>query len=122
MSYTDLIRWVVDHIHKSRRKIINSRGMIVGSFMTEDLQGMYKFPNFLLKYEPTFVVSFMQKDCTHYDRTLPLIKYWRRDPSKHKEEKSSDCPIASLYSPFCYLTSMLCRLLGFKNVNNFLLD
>lgn len=48
---------------------------------------MYKLSNPQIKYDHVFVQTFVKEECIEAHKSLSgLIKEWRRDPSKEKEE------------------------------------
>jgi hypothetical protein len=59
LSYTDMIRWALDHVDIPSITIYNHQKTIVGSFQPEEIQVMYKLssnPKYV--YNAPFVKKF----------------------------------------------------------------
>jgi protein-arginine kinase activator protein McsA len=68
MSYNDMISWAVERIDIQKRSILDSQGIVVGSFRPEHIQVMYKLShNSKYIYNKEFVSEFQRKECTKED-------------------------------------------------------
>jgi hypothetical protein len=121
MSYNDMISWALERMDVQTRSILDSQGVIVGSFRPEHIQVMYKLsPNSKYIYNKEFVSEFQKKECTEADQTYPdIIKDWWRDPAKFRADTHGIYATASLNEYMVYVAMMLCRLFRKKSPAHF---
>jgi hypothetical protein len=121
MTYNDMIGWALDRTDMQTIIILDSQGVVIGSFRSEHIQVMYKlFPNSKYIYNKEFVSEFERKECTEEDQTYPdIIKDWWRHPPKFKVDTHNVYSMASLNEYMVYVAMMLCRLFRKKTPTHF---
>jgi hypothetical protein len=124
MTYNDMISWALERTDMQTRSILDSQGVVIGSFRPEHIQVMYKLcPNSKHVYNKDFVSEFQRKECTEADQTyLGIIKDWWRHPPKFRADTHNVYAIASLNEYMVYVAMMLCRLFGKKSPTHFLAE
>jgi hypothetical protein len=121
MTYNDIISWALERTDAQTRSILDSRGVIFGSFRLEHVQVMYKLsPSPKYIYNKDFVSDFQRKECLESDQTYPgIIKDWWRNEEKFRDETHGIYDIASLNEYMVYVVMMLCRHFGKKSPIHF---
>jgi hypothetical protein len=121
MPYNDMISWALEKTDIQTRSILNSQGVIVGSFRPEHIQVMYKLPpTSKYIYNVEFVEEFQRKECTEFDQTYPgIIKEWWGIPVRFRDDTHGSYATAPLNEYMVYIALMLCRLFGKKNPTHF---
>ena len=59
LSYTDLLRWLLDNVDIRDRKFVTRSRTIIGSLRPLDLKNMYKLPEPQKRYDAQCVQEFM---------------------------------------------------------------
>jgi hypothetical protein len=62
LTYNDMISWALERVDVQTRSILDSRGVVIGSFRPEHIQVMYKLsscPKYI--YNKDFVSEFQRK-------------------------------------------------------------
>jgi hypothetical protein len=82
MTYNDMISCALERTDVQTRSILDSQGVIIGSFRLEHIQVMYNLsPTSKYIYNKEFVSEFQRKQCTEADQTYPnIIRDWWRHP------------------------------------------
>jgi hypothetical protein len=61
-AYNDMISWALERTHIQMRRILDKRGVVIGSFRPEHVQVMYKLsPSPKYVYNQEFVSNFSKK-------------------------------------------------------------
>jgi hypothetical protein len=88
LTYNDMISWALERADVQTRSILDSRGVVIGSFRPEHIQVMYKLsscPKYI--YNKYFVSEFQRKECFESDQTYPdIIKDWWRNKAKFRAD------------------------------------
>jgi hypothetical protein len=121
MTYNDMISWALERTDVQTRSILDSRGVVIGSFRPEHVQVMYKLsPSPKYIYNKDFVSDFQRKECFESDQTYPgIIKDWWRNEAKFRADTHGIYATASLNEYMVYVAMMLCRLFGKKSPTHF---
>jgi hypothetical protein len=121
MSYNDMISWALERTDVQMRSILDSQGVVVGSFRPEHIQVMYKLsPNSKYIYNKEFVSEFQRKECTEADQTYSdIIKDWWGHPTKFRADTHGVYATTPLNEYMVYVALMLCRLFGKKSPTHF---
>jgi len=90
--YMDMIRWFVDHLNIVERNFMMKRNTIIDSFTRKYLTQMYQFSVARKKYDKDFIEKLMNENQDQSE----VIKGWRRDSIKHKQEDKGMYSIDSL--------------------------
>jgi hypothetical protein len=116
MPYNDMISWALEKTNVQTRSILNSQGVIVGSFRPEHIQVMYKLsPNPKYIYNAEFVSESQRKECTELDQTYPgIIKDWWGIPEKFRADTHGNYATDPLNEYMVYVAQMLCIIFGKK--------
>jgi hypothetical protein len=124
MSYNDMIVGALKNIDVMTRTIYNSQKVVVGYFLPEHIQVMYKLsPAFKHSYNTSFLKEFDKEECLGGVKNYPdLIKDWWACPKKFRANTHGIYATASLDSHMMYVAMMLCRLFGRENSTHFLLS
>jgi hypothetical protein len=62
MTYNDMISWALERTDVQTRSILDSRGVVIGSFIPKHIQVMYKMsPSPKYDYNKDFVSEFQKK-------------------------------------------------------------
>jgi len=118
-----MIQWALDHIHVMNRSICTTKGVIIGSFLLDYLQVMYKIHKAQITYDVDFIHKFYEKRYMQFNiKLLELIRPWKGKEHTFKEEISKEYYIDSLEPELAYVTTMLCCLFGRKNETHFHID
>ena len=121
MTYNDMISWALERTDVQTRSILDNQGVVIGSFIPEHIQLMYKLSrNSKYIYNKEFVSEFQRKECTEADQTyLGIIKDWWRHPTKFRVDTHNVYATTSLNEYKVYVAMMLCRLFGKKSPTHF---
>jgi hypothetical protein len=103
---------------------MDSRGVIIGSFIPEHVQVMYKLsPSPKYIYNQDFVNNFQRKECFEdIIKTKPtsdIIKDWWRNEGKFRADTHGIYATASFNEYMIYVAMMLCRRFGRKSPTHF---
>jgi hypothetical protein len=120
-TYNDMINWALERTNVQIRSILDSRGVIVGSFKLKHLEVMYKLslsPKYV--YNKDFVSNFQRKECFESDQMChDLIKDWWRNEGKFRADTHGIYATTSLNEYMIYVAMMLCRTFGKKSPTHF---
>jgi hypothetical protein len=124
MPYNDMVCWALEKTDVQTRSILNSQGVVVGSFRPEHIQVMYKLPpTSKYIYNVEFIAEFQRKECTEFDQTYPnIIKDWWGIPARFRADTHGSYATTSLNEYMVYIALMLCRLFGRKIPTHFPAD
>jgi hypothetical protein len=116
-----MISWSLERIDVQTRSILDSQGIVIGSFRPELIQVMYKLsPSPKYIYNKDFVSDFQKKECFELDQMYHvIIKYWWIHEAKFRAETHGIYAIASLNEYMVYVAMMLCRFFGKKIPTHF---
>jgi hypothetical protein len=68
MPYNDMIYWALEREDAKTRSILDSHGVIIGSFRPKHIQLMYMLsPNPKYIYNVEFIAEFQRKECAEAD-------------------------------------------------------
>ena len=74
-------------------------------------------------YNSYFLLDFEWKECTECGRTShDIIKTWCENPAKLRTDTHGIYSTTSLDAHFLYISMMLCRLFGKKNLTHFIVE
>jgi hypothetical protein len=106
------------------RSILDSQGVVLGSFRLEHIQVMYKlFPSPKYIYNKDFLIEFQKKECFESDQMYPgIIKDWWRNKAKSRPNTHGVYATTSLNEYMVYVVMMLRRLFGKKSPTHFLVE
>ena len=62
IPYTDMVKWIIDHVDVSDREFKNSRQEVMGSFSPDNLQLMYNLPEPQAFYNKQFLEKFAKEN------------------------------------------------------------
>ena len=80
----------------------------IGSFTPDNLRLMYHLPEPQAIYNRKFVEKFAKEN----EDLAECMKNWSNNEERLKKDKNRMYTTGSLSSPFCFATTMLCRLFG----------
>jgi len=72
----DVIRWIVSHIYEKTMTLRNPSGQNLATFLAEDYQCMYHFPELVKLMNSFFYATNI------YVNTRDIVKGWVKYPSK----------------------------------------
>jgi hypothetical protein len=103
------------------RSILDSQGVVIGSFKPEHIQVMYKLsscPKCI--YNKDFISEFQRKECLESNQTYPdIIKDWWRNKAKFRADTHGVYATTSLNEYMVYVAMMLCRIFGKESPTHF---
>jgi hypothetical protein len=101
--------------------ILDSRGVVIGSFKPKHIQVMYKLsscPKYI--YNKYFISEFQRKECFESDQTYSdIVKDWWRNKEKFKANTHGVYATSSLNEYMVYVVMMLCRCFGKESPTHF---
>ena len=109
MTYKYMISWALERIDVQTRRIMDSRGVVTGSFRPEHVQVMYKLspiPKYV--YNKYFVSNFQRKECFESDQMYPdIIKDCWRNKGKFRADTHGIYATTSLNEYMIYVAMIL---------------
>jgi hypothetical protein len=70
-----IIEWVISHTDAHNCRIVNDKGECIGSFLPQDVNTYYKFPEPDESLTKEFLITFYEK----YDTSKILGNWWKED-------------------------------------------